>query len=409
MKKSWTRTLVALSMLVATRADAQSTSKCNAAPDLPIPGKWTPGKIIDAQCNATGIKGLPTAVRSGTAITPNVFGPNAEIKFTDPTTQFECEVWIDGKTHAGLFKSRTTCGVGWSYIDRDGGGHYACQEQVPLTYRADCEANIKMTLSEVRADNGDPMWPSSPTIIRPSSGTRVVRLLVIGNDVASATHFSAKSNPPDSTTSPVVIPIVSVSGPNLNAPTARGTCAGTGCIMVEVTLPSTLPLQSKLYVELESNSRSKVHFDLVVVDPKPGAQVNPQSRAGSGGGTQPSATPTPSRPLVVTDSRTASKRCGAGGLTVSPAPAFTTRTTQSLAVNVTFDTMSPCWCPSSPTGCTVVGARSWSVVRKSDHMAVSIPWVVGSSTVPSLPPGDWEISIADASVPPGFFTVTYTP
>lgn len=118
--------------------------------------------------------------------------------------------------------------------------------------------------------------------------------------------------------------------------------------------------------------------------------------------------PPPQQTLFLTTTR--SKTCQGSSLVMSSSQAFTTRATQNVKVNVSFQSFSPCWCPSSPSGtCTVVGARTWVLRRKSDGLGVSVPWVQGESTVANLPAGQWEIDLAEGSVPPGSFSVTYTP
>lgn len=142
-----------------------------------------------------------------------------------------------------------------------------------------------------------------------------------------------------------------------------------------------------------------------------GARTSPPPRVSSstGGSGSSSSTiaPLPTATAVVTRS----KGCQYGNLSMSGQENFVTRTAQMIKVSVAFNANSPCWCPSSSGGvCTPPnpGSRSW-IIRRSDGIAIAIPWKAGDSTVANVPAGSWKIELNEGSVPPGNYSVIYNP
>ncbi len=207
-------------------AAAQSAPRCDALPNVEVPkpdGSWKGGHIGEAQCDALGIPGLPAAVRSGTAAL------GGELKFTDSATQFQCEIWVNGSTQGGRWKKRTICGAGYQYIDEDGGGHYRCQEKVPVTFnpRKDCLAGMQLAVSDVKWENGT----RSSEVHKSLTAALPYRILVFGTDVASATAISATAS------NGVNVVATRVSGPSRYP---QAPCVGFNCLMIDlVLLPST--------------------------------------------------------------------------------------------------------------------------------------------------------------------------
>lgn len=102
------RTVIAGAALWHLAAVAQAASQCDALPaSAPVfETRKTPGALIEAQCNASMVPGLPAAVRSGTAV------PGGELRFADDA-HAQCELFSNNK-RTGRFKAATVCGIGWT-------------------------------------------------------------------------------------------------------------------------------------------------------------------------------------------------------------------------------------------------------------------------------------------------------
>lgn len=101
----WSQSLLAVLTLGAGHAVAQPA--CDGLPtSAPVlQARSVPGPVIDAQCNASTIPGLPAAVRSGTSLPGG-----AELRFVDGW-QAQCELFRAGQA-TGQLKSATVCAIG---------------------------------------------------------------------------------------------------------------------------------------------------------------------------------------------------------------------------------------------------------------------------------------------------------
>lgn len=104
------RTVIAVATLSHLAGAVQAASPCDALPiSAPVfETRKSSGALIDAQCNASMLPGLPAAVRSGTPV------PGGELRFADDG-HAQCELFTNNKG-TGRFKAATVCGVGWTRV-----------------------------------------------------------------------------------------------------------------------------------------------------------------------------------------------------------------------------------------------------------------------------------------------------
>ena len=110
----------ALALLVLGACNALAQTPCDSLPtSAPVlQTRSVPGPVIDAQCNASMLPGLPAAVRSGTPVPGG-----GELRFVDGW-QAQCELFRGGKG-TGQFKSATVCAMGASRAQI--GGVWKCK------------------------------------------------------------------------------------------------------------------------------------------------------------------------------------------------------------------------------------------------------------------------------------------
>lgn len=217
----------------------------------------------------------------------------------------------------------------------------------------------------------------------------------------------------------------SVSGTGLYTErrTASSSCIGPNCLEVYVEASSQSPTGMRTVSLKAIDGRVITASFEVKAATGPACPVPSRASAGSsqnrivtsgtsgssGSQSAPQAPQQTQQVVKVSDSR--SKTCQGSALVMSNASAFTTTATQTVQIDISFASFSPCWCPSSTNGTCqqpADGTRAF-VLRRADGTAISVPWKVGTSTVANLPAGTWTIDLGEGSVPPGSYTVTYTP
>jgi hypothetical protein len=101
--------LAALTMLALCAGTAFAQTPCDTLPSSApvLQTRSVLGPVVDAQCNASMLPGLPAAVRSGTPVPGG-----GELRFVDGW-QAQCELFRGGKG-TGQFKSATVCAIGAS-------------------------------------------------------------------------------------------------------------------------------------------------------------------------------------------------------------------------------------------------------------------------------------------------------
>ena len=112
--------LAAVPMLALCAGTAFAQTPCDTLPSSApvLQTRSVLGPVVDAQCNASMLPGLPAAVRSGTPVPGG-----GELRFVDGW-QAQCELFRGGKG-TGQFKSATVCAMGASRTQI--GGVWKCK------------------------------------------------------------------------------------------------------------------------------------------------------------------------------------------------------------------------------------------------------------------------------------------
>jgi len=192
-----------------------------------------------------------------------------------------------------------------------------------------------------------------------------------------------------------------------------GDCSLNNCLGLYVTIyPGTPPGQRTVSLKALDGRVIRTTFQIT---PPTGRCDVPDTRQGGGNYQQrsvgaPTPTPVPIAPPPVTQTvTTAYKGCQYGQTTLTGQPNFTISSTQSLKVSVSFNSnSSPCYCPSGMCTPPASGSRTWTL-RNRNGSAISVPWKIGDTTVPNVPPGSWKIELNEGATPPGSYSVFYTP
>jgi hypothetical protein len=152
--------LAAVTMLTLSVGNALAQAPCDTLPtSAPVlQTRSVPGPVIDAQCNASMLPGLPAAVRSGTALPGG-----GELRYVDGW-QAQCELFRGGKG-TGQFKSATVCAIGASRIQI--AGVWKCKGVDRVERVQVGTENPRQACESARANVPGGAVPAGPGMARP--------------------------------------------------------------------------------------------------------------------------------------------------------------------------------------------------------------------------------------------------